>query len=240
MTPMLAAAALAALPADSTELAVAEIEADVVIERCQESCFETREELGRAFLTRAAAAAVLRGEIDAAAAANGRFLAPAIAEQWAAVLPAADEREPDTWVVSWAKEDPAELALPDDLGVGACIVGGPYSGRVKVRGGTAYDYGFGGSGEPLARYTTEGLVIAGRKHVVGHVDGASFEIRPLLLPLVGSDLGDGRARVGIPPFRATYRYEGSCSTAQVAVGVLGLRILEARAADLAPQYDRHP
>jgi hypothetical protein len=106
-------AALAAPPLDRTELASAEVDATALIERCRyASCPRDRRALGEAFLVRATAAAVLRGEIDSTAAANARFLAPDLAASWGSLLPGSDGAEPEAWVREWADPTPLGASAP--------------------------------------------------------------------------------------------------------------------------------
>jgi hypothetical protein len=109
----LVSAALAAPPLDRTELASAEVDATALIERCRyASCPPDRRALGEAFLVRATAAAVLRGEIDSTAAANARFLAPDLAASWGSLLPGSDGGEPEAWVREWADPTPLGTSVP--------------------------------------------------------------------------------------------------------------------------------
>lgn len=93
-----------AAAADTSDLASSERAAVALLDACRQrghACGATREQLGEAFVVRALAAAVLRGELDPRAVADARVLAPEIVARWADQLPA-DPVEPDAWVVAFA------------------------------------------------------------------------------------------------------------------------------------------
>ncbi|MFK7927905.1 MAG: hypothetical protein AB8H79_06935 [Myxococcota bacterium] len=73
-----------------------------IIKQCEDlNCRWDRNELGRAFLVRAAAAAVLRGQVDERAAANARLLVPDEAALWEGLLATDTDSPPDPWVRDW-------------------------------------------------------------------------------------------------------------------------------------------
>ena len=101
MTPVLLSLiplAGAAPLTDPVELVDAESEARSVIEDCRRGKACAAHELADAFLVRATAAAVLRGEVDQSASANLRLLKPELADTWKSLL--AEDGKPDTWVVA--------------------------------------------------------------------------------------------------------------------------------------------
>lgn len=100
---------LAALPG-------AEAEANQLIASCQRgACAATPEALGEAFFTRAAAAAVLRGQLDDQAAANGALLLPGAVSAWQDLLPDVTTAQPEPWVRHWIGLEPAPPLLSDAL-----------------------------------------------------------------------------------------------------------------------------
>lgn len=101
--PWTLAAALAA-PDEPSELQATSERAARIIEACrdQPACEHDREVLGEAFLAQAVAAAVLRGEIDATAAANARALVPQRATLWRDLLSSeGGPEDAEPWVRAW-------------------------------------------------------------------------------------------------------------------------------------------
>lgn len=83
----------------------AERDAVGLIDRCRldpGACREDTTALARAFLIRATAASLLRGELDPVATVDARLLDAALTDAWAAMLPDASGVQPDPWVVALA------------------------------------------------------------------------------------------------------------------------------------------
>lgn len=83
----------------------AEREAIDLIDRCRldpGACRGETTALARAFLIRATAASLLRGELDPVATVDARLLDAALTDAWAAMLPDAHGVQPDPWVVALA------------------------------------------------------------------------------------------------------------------------------------------
>ncbi len=107
-----AAQTVSPLPANLSE---AEVDAEHAISGCKvvRDCGLDANQLGAAFLIRAAAAAVLRGELDLQSVANGMYLADGTYRAWKAIIPDADEVSPEEWVVKWdGAPEPVTLTAP--------------------------------------------------------------------------------------------------------------------------------
>ncbi len=102
MIAWLAGAALAS--PDPAELPAEAERAELLIARCLaqgRACGADDAALARAFVTRALAAAVLRGEVDEEAAATARYLDPTADDGLEDVLPLPGGAGPAPWVVRW-------------------------------------------------------------------------------------------------------------------------------------------
>lgn len=71
-------------------------------------------------MTQAAAAAVLRGQLDTQSAANGSHLLGGASQEWRTVVPTPGDTPPEAWVVQWSGITPANA-------VGATQAGGARS-----------------------------------------------------------------------------------------------------------------
>lgn len=200
---LLPAALAAPDPGSPEELEAAERTALSLIERCQEAgqtCGATPEALGQAFVVRALAAAVLRGELDLSGVANGRLLAPDVVDAWSSVLPAAEQAAPEAWVVAWLAPPPAPAAPR------------PASERTRAQrstptaviraSGTAYELGgaegMGGALDARAE-VSEGLGVMVRGTWNEFTFPAGLPARPLLpvgIREVALELSAGPRRTG--------------------------------------------
>ena len=226
-TPFLAASIASASPLSVDDLQQTERTATALIERCQRlgpACGATAAQLGEAFVARATAAAVLRGDLDVVAVANGTLLAPAAVAVWRDLLPGTADTEPDAWVVAWIADrwpdppqpppparDPSQRSDPRPTVARAVLSGfrvsdddytspvTSYAVTGEVRGTVGSGLGRIGivaSGGVIDR-ATEGSIGIGPRWV----RGGAFE----LLPYVGVDAATGRLQSRTwfdgPPFR---------------------------------------
>jgi hypothetical protein len=151
-----------------------------IIEACTDrrDCAYDRHELGGAFLVRATAAAVLRGEVDTVAAANARLLVPSLALAWDELMPSVDSSAPDAWVVAWLPSVTPAGDLDTESGAPAAV-----SERLSARrGDRVARVGLTGSGG--SDFRTGGLVF----------DARSNPVRGLGL-LTGFDVGLDSSRI---------------------------------------------
>lgn len=102
---------------DPSELVEAEVAAAALIEDCEHrgiACDVSRESLGEAYLVRAIASVLLRGEVDPVASANAHLLVPHRTDAWTGLLGGA--MEPDPFLYAWTREP--ERGLRERVAVG--------------------------------------------------------------------------------------------------------------------------
>jgi len=184
------------------DLAEAEIQARSIIEACREtpSCGYDRRELAEAFVVRATAASILRGEVDPTAAANIERLAPGLALRWRSLLPDTTDVEPDPWVESFV--EPADAPPAPSSPREVRRHSGPSMLRLAAAGGPNIDLeGFTGRFEAELRARIAGplsviarLSTGGTSHPVSREVLREFDSLP---ERVGTQLGTVTAGVAL-------------------------------------------
>lgn len=114
ISTLILTAAFAAPPANLTAdaLVAANTDASLLIAKCEsngQACGATKYQLAEAFVVRAVAASVLRGELDARAVANARHLDPNATKGWEALLPSVLDDQPLAWVAAYKEPLPASV-----------------------------------------------------------------------------------------------------------------------------------